>query len=171
MMFGNIGGKIKKYAEILCWIGIGLSVVIALLLVANDNGRNNSAFTGLLLLIIGPLLSWVNSFVLYGFGQLVENSDEIVRHFKSEDRDKKTAFLNDAIKRKTVNGKAEKNREAIKRLRDENIGNDELIEFYCPNCGELVSYTKEKIVDKESFFCPTCNSEIQTKKPAEVTQP
>lgn len=29
---------------------------------------------GTAIVFIGPLLSWISSFVLYGFGELVENS-------------------------------------------------------------------------------------------------
>ena len=31
--------------------------------------------SGLLTIVLGALLSWVGSFVLYGFGEIVENSD------------------------------------------------------------------------------------------------
>ena len=69
-MFENIGGKLKKLASILTWIGCILSLLAGFIY----------AFPiGLLLITpIGCLLSWVGSFALYGFGQLIENSDRCV---------------------------------------------------------------------------------------------
>lgn len=32
------------------------------------------ALIGILTMVLGSLLSWVSSFVLYGFGEIVENS-------------------------------------------------------------------------------------------------
>lgn len=99
-MFSNIGGKIKVLAKVLCWIGIIASIVIGLLLI-NGNALMSMLFrtldvegdlpdiaavavgsagiiSGVSTIIIGSLLSWVNSFVLYGFGELVANSSELV---------------------------------------------------------------------------------------------
>ena len=33
---------------------------------------------GILTILLGVLISWIGSFVLYGFGQLVDNSDKLV---------------------------------------------------------------------------------------------
>ena len=33
---------------------------------------------GLLVLIAGPIIAWVSSWLLYGFGQLIENTDQLV---------------------------------------------------------------------------------------------
>ena len=74
-MFDNIGGKIKKVAQIVCWIGIVASVISGIALMATDEDLVGAGF---LVLIGGPLVSWVGSFMVYGFGQLVENSDILV---------------------------------------------------------------------------------------------
>ena len=72
-MFTNIGGKIKGLAKVVCWIGIILSFIMGVIMMATQ-GELGVA-TGLITMIIGALASWVGSFVLYGFGELVENSD------------------------------------------------------------------------------------------------
>ena len=80
-MFSNIGRKIKMTAKVFCWIGIIASVVGGIGMIA-------AGFTGLLpqasavatilsgigTALLGSLLSWVGSFMMVGFGELVENT-------------------------------------------------------------------------------------------------
>lgn len=72
-MFDNIGGKIKKLAKVCAWIGIIGSIL---------GGLGTFAIGGILGFLfvagLGCLLSWVGAFGLYGFGQLIENSDKLV---------------------------------------------------------------------------------------------
>lgn len=70
-MFDNIGSKIKKLAELLCWIGMLLSIIGGVILMY---AVDSLVPVGTAIVFIGPLLSWISSFVLYGFGELVENS-------------------------------------------------------------------------------------------------
>ena len=69
-MFDNIGEKIKTLAKVLCWVGIGLSVIIGI------NVLDYSASKGLLIIVIGSLISWVSSFFSYGFGELITKETE-----------------------------------------------------------------------------------------------
>lgn len=69
-MFDDIGGKIKTLAQVLCWIGIAVAVISGVIVFVDG-----SMIVGLLTIIIGSLASWLGSFMMYGFGQLVENSD------------------------------------------------------------------------------------------------
>ncbi len=72
-MFDNIGQKIKTLAMVVCYIGIVASVLIGLTMLVSDDPLN-----GLLIGGLGALGSWVGSFALYGFGQLIENTDKLV---------------------------------------------------------------------------------------------
>lgn len=74
-MYGNIAGKIKTLAQVVAWLGIIGSVVTWLVLVARDE---DLLAAGLIIAVIGALISWVSSFVLYGYGQLIENTDKLV---------------------------------------------------------------------------------------------
>lgn len=58
----------------MCWLGIIASVIVGIVVIAADE---NMILQGLLIMLLGGLLSWVGSFMAYGFGQLVENSDFI----------------------------------------------------------------------------------------------
>ena len=70
-MFNNIGGKIKTLARVICWIGIIASVVGGIGMMVMDE---DMIIFGLLTIPVGALMSWIGSFMLYGFGELVENS-------------------------------------------------------------------------------------------------
>jgi len=75
-MFDNIGSKIKTVAKVVCWIGIIASVIVGFIMLVQDE---DTALAGILTMIFGSLGSWVGSFITYGFGQLVENSDILVK--------------------------------------------------------------------------------------------
>ena len=71
-MFDNIGAKIKTVASTLTIIGIFLSIVAGTVMLLEG------IIGGLFLILFGSLFSWLGSFLLYGFGQLIENSDIMV---------------------------------------------------------------------------------------------
>ena len=81
-MFNNIGGKIKALASLFTWIGIIISLVIGLLFIFADS---NGVVIGILIIVIGSLMSWISSWLLYGFGDLIENSSIIARKLSPED--------------------------------------------------------------------------------------
>ena len=82
-MFDNIGKKIKILAYVLTWVGIIASVITG---IAMMNSFDSTVRTiGLIVLIVGSLLSWASSFIIYGFGQLIENTDIIAGRNKSSD--------------------------------------------------------------------------------------
>ena len=83
-MFGNIGGKIKTLAQVVTWIGIIGSVICGFVLMGIDD---DLIFTGFIIALFGSLSSWVSSFVLYGFGQLIENTDKLVELAKNKKSD------------------------------------------------------------------------------------
>ena len=81
-MFNNVGGKIKAVAATITWIGIGISVLLGLITML---ASSRMLLTGILTILIGSLVSWVSSLTLYGFGQLIENSDILVARTKNDE--------------------------------------------------------------------------------------
>ena len=73
-MFDNIGRKIKSWAKTVCYLGIAISAIFGLLLM------DEVGFAGILVIAIGSLFSWVGSFCLYGFGELIEKTTEIAEN-------------------------------------------------------------------------------------------
>ena len=85
-MFTNIGGKIKGLAKAVCWIGIILSVILGIVSIVSGSDLSERGYmqdgkamatSGWTMLFVGPLLSWVGSFVLYGFGELIDRAVSI----------------------------------------------------------------------------------------------
>lgn len=73
-MFTNIGKKIKTLAQIICGLGIGISVITGFILIAQDE---DTLFVGVLILLLGSLFSWIGSFMTYGFGEIIERLTNI----------------------------------------------------------------------------------------------
>ncbi len=74
-MFENIGSKIKTLAKIIFWIEVAGAVIGGISVAGIDEEFILLAF---LIWIAGPLLAWVSSWFVYGYGQLIENSDTLV---------------------------------------------------------------------------------------------
>ena len=74
-MFNNIGRKTMGLSKFLAWFGI-IASIIAGIIVYNSVPFYNSEsvlFPAILTALLGSLVSWIGSFFLYGFGQLVDD--------------------------------------------------------------------------------------------------
>ena len=88
-MFNNIGHKIQKLAKAFWWIGIvfwaikGIDLIGSLSMTHELTGSyvTASSAAGVLVsivsIVVGVLVSWIGSLVLYAFGQLVEDTHAI----------------------------------------------------------------------------------------------
>ena len=70
-------------AKVICWAGIVLSIlagiVLAIMLtLTNQDLLILAIVSGVLYAALGALISWIGTFVLYGLGQLVDNTDKLV---------------------------------------------------------------------------------------------
>ena len=79
LLFGNIGSKIKGVAFVLFMIQFLLYIVAAVIVFLSSLGLGSSAgiISGLLILGGGILIAWLSTIVLYGIGQLIDNTDQI----------------------------------------------------------------------------------------------
>lgn len=73
-MFDNIGKKIKIATYVAFALGSVASIVVGLVLVTNGE------IWAFALVLGAPIFLWLSSFFAYGFGQLIENTDIIVRN-------------------------------------------------------------------------------------------
>lgn len=78
-VFHNIGKKMKGLAELVAVFGIILSVFFGLVVMGEI-----STWIGLGITVAGSLLSWISSFLLYGFGELVDKTSEIAHQLKPD---------------------------------------------------------------------------------------
>lgn len=70
-MFERIGSKIKKLASVITWLGIIASLILGVVLIS---GGDEMIVLGILVMAVGSLASWIGSFLLYGFGELIEKT-------------------------------------------------------------------------------------------------
>ena len=67
-LYENIGEKIKNWAKWIFIIEAISAVISGFVLIGNDDG-----VTGVIVLLAGPFVAWVGSWLLYAFGQVVED--------------------------------------------------------------------------------------------------
>ena len=67
-LYEDIGGKIKNWAKWIFIVEAIAAIIYGIALIADD-----AAVIGFVVLICGPLVAWVGSWILYAFGQLVED--------------------------------------------------------------------------------------------------
>lgn len=154
-MFDNIGVKIKNVAKIACWIGIVVSIIIAIVLFAcasDSLSEELNVLLGFVVLLAGPFLSWLCTLVLYGFGELVDNSSILAAKAKSK-RDK-----NIIIRQARENEQKQKFIQA--RIHDDRIPIDSLVDIPCPNCNSEISFTRRQLLQSRDLICPFCGDQI-----------
>ncbi|MBE6917110.1 MAG: hypothetical protein E7470_04295 [Ruminococcaceae bacterium] len=71
-MYEWVGTKIKSLTKIICGIGIAVSVIGGVVLIFTAN-----FLTGIIVAVVGALSSWISGFMLYGYGEIVDNLMEM----------------------------------------------------------------------------------------------
>ena len=74
--YEDIGEKIKGWAKWAFVLGAILSVIAAIVVMATAEDAW-VIIVGLVMLVVGPLVSWVSSWLLYGFGEIIDTLDVI----------------------------------------------------------------------------------------------
>ena len=139
-MFDNIGGKIKFLAQISTIIGIIGYLILGLIICNTDE---DFILIGVLIIFIGAILSWVSSFLLYGFGELIENSSVLVKHIKSQK-------VNEAIPKVKHNFESSFDNTSKDNNKDNNSNKTQAEN----------NYSVEPIVteNNEEIICPICQT-------------
>lgn len=80
-MFNNIGKKIKTMAQVIAYVGSTILVISGLgnIMRGLDQIYLDSSIIvfGVIFVIFGPVFSYASSLLIYGFGQLIENTDKL----------------------------------------------------------------------------------------------
>jgi len=74
-VYKDIGGKIKGLAKAVFIIATILSVVTGLFMILSD--EDMLVVVGLFVIIAGPLVAYAFSWLLYGFGELIDTAYNI----------------------------------------------------------------------------------------------
>lgn len=86
-MYDNIGGKIKGLAKAIFITETISAVISGIALMASDE---DMIPVGLLVMVVGPLVAWVSSWLLYGFGELIDKACDIERNTRGGERKSET---------------------------------------------------------------------------------
>ena len=76
-MYDNIGEKIKGLGKAAFIVEVIVAAIVGIALLASDE---DLILTGLLVLLVGPIVAWVSSWLLYGFGELIDRVCEIAKN-------------------------------------------------------------------------------------------
>jgi hypothetical protein len=82
-MYDNIGGKIKGLAKAVFIVEAIAAVITGIALMASDE---DMIPIGLLVMVVGPLVAWASSWLLYGFGELIDKTCDIARNTHGGER-------------------------------------------------------------------------------------
>ena len=83
-MFNNIGRKIKGLAKTLFWILTIISMIAGFLVIVftfNEGGESSilAILAGIGIAVGGFILAWLQNFLLYGFGELIDSNQKILK--------------------------------------------------------------------------------------------
>ena len=76
-MYDNIGKKIKGLATVIFILEALAALISGIAFMAIDD---DMIWLGVLIIIIGPVFAWISSWLLYGFGELIDKTADIARN-------------------------------------------------------------------------------------------
>lgn len=144
-MYKNIGRKIKAVAKFIGFSGIGISIIAGLVLLFVSSSQDEAIYIaiGILVVLLGSIISWASTIALYGFGQLVENTDILVQQ-----------NINIKVNYHPNNYEAPFIPQSNPQYYRPDYHSDNYSDMrnvnkkYCANCGKIVT----------GKFCPSCGS-------------
>lgn len=165
-MYKNIGKKIKTLATVICWIGIIVSIIaaIASIIVAIASGIDEEY---LIITIIAALaggalmcfLFWISGFMLYGYGEMIDQSTETAQNTKTLIY----IFRNFMEHQQTANESAANDRKAVREQLHQ-------CPMSCPISKEEAS-APEAIAEETHVAEPAPEEEAQASESAPAPSP
>ena len=143
-MYDNIGGKIKGLAKTIFAIEAIFCVIAGIALMTSGGG--SGFLIGLLVIIGGFLFSWISSWLLYGFGEIIDLLRENNRDAYYASRRRFTAQMQSETRTEQQPTKTV----APEIVPEEPI--DPSVPYVCGKCGFKGPYGEK---------CPDCGSSIK----------
>ena len=81
-MYNDIGKKIKTFAKVQFVIEAIAAIIVAIILWVD--GPRASEVIGWIVFFVGPVFAWISSWVLYGFGELIDKTCDIKKILNGE---------------------------------------------------------------------------------------
>ena len=146
-MYDHIGGKIKILAKVTFAIVAIASIVGGFALLDGSDGLS------MILVICGPLISWISSLLLYGFGEIIDKLCDIEHNTGIMMKPSELKKARNRHEAETKKAEAAK-QELQKQLEEENS-----VIIECPECEEELFFDK----DLSHAECPYCGCNIKIK--------
>ncbi len=154
IMFDDIGNKIKNVAVATTWAGIFLSIIEGIItffcgiIYFDDYGY--LLLVGPVSAVIGCIAAWLGSLVLYGFGQLIVNTDKPRKEASVEESVRNLNIKAPFVTRNTPVAASSPAPHSWRcstcgRMIDKNP---------CPFCADTKS--EEIVTDESGWICPRC---------------
>jgi hypothetical protein len=125
-MYDNIASKIKALAQISFAIVAIASIVLGIALLNGTYGWS------LVIVVVGPLMAWISSLFLYGFGELIERTASIDAKLQSQKK-RDSLIKNDTKETKDEDFASVQPKKAFMNVADN------APKKMCPHCGEWIS--------------------------------
>ena len=155
-MFENIGGKIKGLAQIFFFLEAVVAIILGFFVCSINEGL---VFLGVVVMFVGPLVAWVSAWLLYGFGELIENTAEIAKNTRkcTEKKRYTEAFYqkdsvsygvqDEVLFSRIDNANTVKNEAEIDKREEKKRAILEMCKFYRGKNAELKCYLKTLLED------------------------
>ena len=91
-LYSNIGSKIKNWAKWVFVVETIASVIGAVCMMASAED-SWMLIVGAIVLVVGPLIAWVSSWLLYGFGEIIVKLTAIERNTRSANAGKEESSV------------------------------------------------------------------------------
>jgi len=150
-MFNRIGEKLKGLAIAIFIIG-----TIVCFFIGGFVHTNISEGSGWMVILLGPLMLWISSLFVYGFGEIIvllTNIEINTRLSKMDEQ--KSDFSKNAPQRALTNVEINTTNSKINEQKFDSSKNDSSKE-QCPVCKAKVSPLAER--------CPYCNHKLREEK-------
>ncbi|MBO4501001.1 MAG: hypothetical protein J5760_02065, partial [Clostridia bacterium] len=79
-MFNNIGKKIKVFAIVIFILFALADIAVGIVLLATARHADDFLPIALPIMLVGPVLAWITSCFVYGFGELIDKTSEVARN-------------------------------------------------------------------------------------------
>lgn len=82
-MYNNIGKKIKGFAMAIAIILTVIYVIVGIAMISSSQQSeiaSGGIVGGVLIMLLGPVIAWISSWFLYGYGELVDKTAAIKKN-------------------------------------------------------------------------------------------
>jgi hypothetical protein len=156
-MYDNIGEKIKSLAKANFFVEALAAIIVGIVL-----WIETEEWWCVLIILCGPIVALVSSWLLYGFGEIIDKLCDIeqnTRGGQSKTKIKEIAQRDEKEAAQKIKREAEikAKREADEKAKREaaierEIANIEYVDIKCPNCHEKLSF-EEGTFEAQCPFC------------------